>query len=153
MTLNSNQSPDFLIKTAWHSIQRMYSEIARKEGVSQAMGFVLISISKYGSSPSEIAKKVGVKSISLTRTFNALEERKLITRNEDVNDGRKVILKLTEEGIEARKIIKEVINDFNDLILQKLSENEISILQKITFTIESLTTQYIDSAKENKAKT
>jgi DNA-binding MarR family transcriptional regulator len=131
----------------------MYSEIARKEGVSQAMGFVLISISKYGSSPSEIAKKVGVKSISLTRTFNALEERKLITRNEDVNDGRKVILKLTEEGIEARKIIKEVINDFNDLILQKLSENEISILQKITFTIESLTTQYIDSAKENKAKT
>ncbi len=53
MMLNSKQSLDFLIKTAWHSIQRMYADIARKNGITQAMGFVLISIEKQGSSPSE----------------------------------------------------------------------------------------------------
>ena len=67
MMLNNNQTSDFLIKTAWHSIQRMYAEIARKNGITQAMGFVLISIDKQGSSPSEIAKNVGIKTISLTR--------------------------------------------------------------------------------------
>ena len=149
MKLSNNQSPDFLIKTAWHSIQRMYSEIARKEGISQAMGFVLISIKKEGSTPTELANKIGVKSISLTRTFNVLVERKLMTRNIDANDGRKVILKLTKEGIIAREVTKNIINNFNNLILKTLSEDEIKILKKVTYTIDDLTTKYVESLRKN----
>jgi DNA-binding MarR family transcriptional regulator len=142
MKLNNNQSPDFLIKTAWHSIQRMYAEIARKNGITQAMGFVLISIDKQGSSPSEISKNIGIKTISLTRVFNELEKNLLITRNIDADDGRKVILKLTKEGIEARKIVAEIITKFNELLSQNITEEELLTLKKIIFKIESITEQF-----------
>jgi DNA-binding MarR family transcriptional regulator len=148
MKLSNNQPPDFLIKTAWHSIQRMYAEIARSNGISQAMGFVLISIEKQGSTPSEISQKVGVKAISLTRVFNELLKRKLITRNIDIKDGRKAILELTDDGIEARKIISKIINDFNDLLSQKISADELLVLQKIVLTVESLTSEYADISRE-----
>jgi DNA-binding MarR family transcriptional regulator len=139
MKWNNNQPIDFLIKTTWHSIQRMYAEMARQNGITQAMGFVLISIDKQGSTPSEISKKIGVKSISLTRVLNDLERRSLITRNADIKDARKVILKLTDEGVIARKVISKIINDFNDLLNQRLSNEEKKALEKITFIIESLT--------------
>ena len=142
MMLNNNQTSDFLIKTAWHSIQRMYAEIARKNGITQAMGFVLISIDKQGSSPSEIAKNVGIKTISLTRVFNDLEKDLLITRNIDTNDGRKVILKLTKKGIEARKMVSEIITKFNELLCQNITEEELLTLKKIIFKIESITEQF-----------
>lgn len=103
------------------------------------MGFALISIEKQGSSPSEIAKNVGIKAISLTRVFNDLEKRNLITRNIDTNDGRKVILKLTSEGIEARKIISQIINRFNDVLYENITEEELLTLKKIIFKIESAT--------------
>lgn len=142
MMLNNNQTSDFLIKTAWHSIQRMYAEIARKNGITQAMGFVLISIDKQGSSPSEIAKNVGIKTISLTRVFNDLEKDLLITRNIDTNDGRKVIVKLTKKGIEARKMVAEIITKFNELLRQNITEEELLTLKKIIFKIESITEQF-----------
>ena len=109
MKLKNNQPIDFLIKSSWHSIQRMYSEIARQNGISQAMGFALISIEKQGSTPSEISKNIGIKSISLTRVLNDLEKRNLITRNADKKDARKIVLKLTDEGVIARKIISKYI--------------------------------------------
>lgn len=151
MMLNSKQSPDFLIKTAWHSIQRMYADIARKNGITQAMGFVLISIEKQGSSPSEIAKNVGIKTISLTRIFNDLEKRKLITRNIDTNDGRKVILKLTREGIEARKIISGIITEFNNLLCKNITDAELMTLNKIIFKIESITEQFVANIEKQNA--
>ena len=144
MKLMNNQPTDFLIKTAWHSIQRMYADIARKNGISQAMGFVLISIEKHGSTPSEISNNIGVKSISLTRVLNDLEKRSLITRNVDINDSRKIILKLTNEGVIAREIISKIINDFNDLLNERLSNEERIVLQKIVFTIESETETFTE---------
>ena len=152
MMLNNKQFPDFLIKNAWHSIQRMYADIARKKGITQAMGFVLISINKQGSSPSEIAKNIGIKTISLTRILNDLENRKLITKNIDKNDGRKVILKLTIEGIEARKIISEIITEFNNLLCQNITEAELLELKKIIFKIESVTKQFAANIEKQNRK-
>lgn len=151
MKLNNNPSTDFLIKSAWHSIQRMYAEIARKNGISQAMGFALISIEKQGSTPSKISKNIGIKSISLTRVLNELENRNLITRNTDKQDARKVILKLTEEGVMARKIISKIILDFNDLLNQKLSNEEKITLQKIIFKIESAAESFVENNINNNA--
>lgn len=129
----------------------MYSEIARQNGISQAMGFALISIEKQGSTLSEISKNIGIKSISLTRVLNDLEKRNLITRNADKKDGRKVVLKLTDEGVIARKIISKIIADFNDLLNQRLSNEEKIALQKIIFKIESVTETFIDKNNNHSA--
>lgn len=129
----------------------MYSEIARQNGISQAMGFALISIEKQGSTPSEISKNIGIKSISLTRVLNDLEKRNLITRNADKKDGRKVVLKLTDEGVIARKIISKIIADFNDLLNQRLSNEEKIALQKIIFKIESVTETFIEKNNNHSA--
>lgn len=149
MKLKNSQTTDFLIKSAWHSIQRMYSEIARKNGISQAMGFALISIEKQGSTPSEISKNIGIKSISLTRVINDLERKNLITRNKDKKDGRKIILKLTEEGVIARKIISKIIIDFNDLLNQSLSNEEKVALENIIFKIESMAENFVENMNHN----
>lgn len=125
----------------------MYADIARENGITQAMGFVLISIEKEGSTPSEISKNIGIKPISLTRVLNDLEKRKLVTRNVDSSDGRKVILKLTRKGVEARKEISKIITAFSDLLCQKLSYEELLTLQKIIFTIESVTANFSEKIR------
>ena len=54
---------------------------------------------------SEMADRAFILAPSLTRIIRSLEERGLITKNKDVNDGRRVLLEITPAGM---TIINEV---------------------------------------------
>ncbi len=66
----------------------------------------------------EMAERAFILAPSLTRIIRSLEERGIITKAKDVNDGRRVLLQISPAGL---AIIKEVAPE-SRLIYAKLEE-------------------------------
>jgi DNA-binding MarR family transcriptional regulator len=114
--MNLKQTVDYYIKSSWHSIARMYNQIASENELSQTIGYVLINVPKEGVPATQIAPLMGMEPTSLSRLLKTMEENRLIYRQKDLVDKRVVKIFLTEKGIEKRKISKKIILDFNEKI-------------------------------------
>ncbi len=134
-----NDFYDLKIKTTWQLIQRFYSTIAKKFDITQAIGFILISIDKDGNTPKNIANRVGVEFRSLSRILKEMEEKGLLYKRQDDNDKRKIIYHLTKEGINARKHASNIILDFNLKLEESFSEDEKKCIKSILAKVEKLT--------------
>lgn len=122
-----NTTIDSEIKSTWHSIFKMYNQIASQYGTTQATGFLLLSIAKEGTPSTSIAPAMGMEATSLSRILKTLEDKKLIYREKDAKDGRMVRIFLTKEGVEKRKIAKKVVSGFNELIAQEIPQTKLSV--------------------------
>jgi len=105
-------------------------------GITQSIGYLLINIdTKEGTTVSEAAKLLGLKSTSLSRMLRQLEESGLIYRESNQGDKRSVKIYLTELGKEkrhqARQLVKQFNNYLNDHFSETDKENLIRILKKI----------------------
>ncbi|MGB1041284.1 MAG: MarR family winged helix-turn-helix transcriptional regulator [Flavobacteriales bacterium] len=130
---------DFNIRSTWHKIARMYNVQAAEHGVSMATGMVLLNIDlKEGTPSTSLGPKMGMESRSLTRTLKNLEDQKVIYRQADKHDKRKVRIFLTELGIEKREISKEKVIQFNTHLRNNLKEKDLTIFFKIMGEINEL---------------
>ena len=117
---------DYILRATWQAVSRMYNEEASKFEGSMAIGFALLSIEKEDGTPStEISSKMGMEATSLTRTLKTLEEKGLIIRKKNPNDGRGVLIYLTDFGKQMRAQSKETVMQFNDIINDLISEKKI----------------------------
>ena len=108
---------DYTIKAAWHSIARMYNQYAQQHGITTSMGFVLLNIESHEGTPAtKIAPLMGMESRSLTRILKSMEEKNLISRKKDIQDGRLVKIFLTPLGKEKKEIAKTTVRTFNQII-------------------------------------
>ena len=83
----------------------MYNKEALKFESTMVIGFALLSIEQKGSSVTELGPKMGMEPTSLSRLVNTMEERKLIKRSKNPNDG--IILKqIQEAAINNQNIFK-----------------------------------------------
>lgn len=128
---------DYYLKTTWQSIANKYNQLAAPHGFTQATGYVLINIHRDGTPVTKIAALLGVKSTSLSRILNGLEQQKLIYRQADHLDKRSVRVFLTEEGEIKRKIAKELVKEFNGYLDNHIKEVEKT---KLINTLKRLTT-------------
>lgn len=133
--MQSKQTIDYFLKIAWQSISNSYNQIGAEFEITQAVGYMLINIYKEGTSVSQIASLLGLKSTSLSRMLNNMEQHGLVYREVDPNDRRSVKIFLTERGKQKRQIAKKVVQDFNEYLNIHISENErlqlIASLKKI----------------------
>ncbi|MBL4668953.1 MAG: MarR family transcriptional regulator [Flavobacteriales bacterium] len=131
---------DQSIKSTWHSMFKMYNQVAAKYDTTQATGLVLLSISKEGTPSTSIAPSLGMEATSLSRIIKNLEEKNLIYRKQDKRDKRMVQIFLTEEGVEKRKIAKKVVSGFNEIIDANIPQSKLSlffeVMKDINLTIE-----------------
>ena len=67
-----------------------------------------------------------------------MEEKGLITREKNPNDGRGVIIKLTPLGLEKRELSKDKVKRFNEAIRKHLTEEQIANFIAVTETINQL---------------
>ena len=105
-----DQTIDYIIKSTWQAIARMYNEEATKYGATMATGYTLLSIDKEKGTPStSLGPKMGMEATSLTRTLKMLEDRELILKKKNPSDGRGVLLYLTDEGKEKRELSKNTV--------------------------------------------
>lgn len=133
---------DYYLKTTWQSAANKYNQIASRYGITQAMGYMLINIHKEGTPVSQIANLLGVKTTSLSRMLNNLEEIGLIYRRVNAADKRSTKVYLTPQGVEKRKIAKQVVRDFNTYLDSHLSETERDLLVNVLLRINHLTQDY-----------
>jgi MarR family transcriptional regulator, organic hydroperoxide resistance regulator len=130
----------YTIKTAWHAINRMYNNIASKEGITTSIGYVLLNIdAKEGTPATKIAPLIGLESRSLTRMLKSLEETKLIYRAADINDKRSVRIFLTEKGKEKREVARQSVKKFNNLVFDKVTPEKLAVFFEVAEIIQQTT--------------
>lgn len=133
---NNDLAIDQYLRSTWLTVQKMYNEQASQFNSTMVMGFTLLSIDPKSGTPStSLGPKMGIEPTSLSRTLKNLEERGLIIRKPNPEDGRSVLIVLTEEGLQMRNVSKEVVLKFYEVIQQKISQEEMNVfftvLQKI----------------------
>ena len=117
---------DYILRSTWQSVARMYNEEASKYEGSMAIGFALLSIDKEDGTPSSyISNRMGMEPTSLTRTLKTLEEKGLIIRKKNPEDGRGVLIYLTELGKEKRELSKNTVIMFNETVRNHITDEKL----------------------------
>ena len=80
---------------------------------------------KEGTPSTQLGPKMGMEPTSLSRTLKTMEENNLIYREADIEDKRKVLIFLTQEGIDKRRIAKQVVLEFNDHIISSIPKGKL----------------------------
>ena len=110
---------DYVLRATWQAVSRMYNEEAAKYDATMATGFALLSIDKEDGTPSTaLGPRMGMEATSLTRTLKTMEEKGLIFRKKNPDDGRGVLLYLTPFGKEKRELSKNTVLKFNETVKQ-----------------------------------
>lgn len=130
---------DYILRATWQAVSRMYNEEASKYGGTMATGFVLLSIDKDKGTPSTaLGPKMGMEATSLTRTLKSMEEKGLITRKKNPDDGRGVLIYLTKFGKEKRELSKNTVLKFNEIIRQNITDEKLLHFIEVAETINNL---------------
>lgn len=134
-----NKSIDYILRATWQAISRMYNEEAAKYGATMATGFALLSIDKEKGTPSTaLGPKMGIEPTSLTRTLKSMEEKGLILKKKNPEDGRGVLIYLTEQGKEKRALSKSTVIQFNESIKKHISDEKWENFIEVAETINQL---------------
>lgn len=130
---------DYILRATWQSVSRMYNEEASKFEGSMAIGFALLSIDKEDGTPSTyISNRMGMEPTSLTRTLKTLEEKGLIIRKKNPEDGRGVLIYLTDLGKEKRELSKSTVLKFNEVVKQNIAEEKLKHFIEVADVINTL---------------
>ncbi len=130
---------DYVLRATWQAVARMYNEEAAKYDATMATGFALLSIDKEGGTPSTtLGPKMGMEATSLTRTLKSMEEKGLIYRKPNPNDGRGVLIFLTDFGKEKRELSKNTVLKFNETIKQNVSFEKLQNFMEVSEIINEL---------------
>lgn len=130
---------DYALRATWQAVARMYNEEARHFGATMAVGFTLLSIDpKTGTPSTALGPKMGMEPTSLSRILKSMEEKGLIVRKPNPDDGRSVLIHLTDFGLEKRKDSKDVVLRFNDVVKSKLSEEKLEGFFEVIEVINKL---------------
>jgi len=130
---------DYILRATWQAVARMYNDEASNYGATMATGFVLLSIDKEGGTPSTtLGPKMGMEATSLTRTLKSMEEKGLIIRKKNPDDGRGVLIYLTEFGKEKRELSKSTVLQFNETVKQNVAAEKLLHFMEVSETINEL---------------
>lgn len=130
---------DYVLRTTWLAVNKMYNEEAAQFGTSMATGFALLSIDPENGTPStSLGPKMGMEATSLSRTLKVMEEKGLIERKPNPEDGRGVLIYLTDFGKEKRDYSKERVLIFNNAIKNKVSEEHLKNFYEVAEVINNM---------------
>ncbi|WP_369994113.1 MarR family winged helix-turn-helix transcriptional regulator [Winogradskyella sp.] len=130
---------DYILRTTWLAVNKMYNEEAAKFDSTMATGFALLSIDPEKGTPStSLGPKMGMEATSLSRTLKTMEEKGLIIRKPNPEDGRGVLIHLTEFGREKRAYSREKVLTFNETIRANVTEDELKGFYKVAEVINNM---------------
>ena len=134
-----NKTIDYILRATWQAVSRMYNEEAAKYDATMATGFALLSIDREDGTPSTaLGPRMGMEATSLTRTLKSMEEKGLITRKKNPEDGRGVLIYLTEFGREKRELSKNTVLNFNESVRKHVSEEKLNNFMEVAEIINEL---------------
>ena len=87
---------EYALRSTWQLITNMYNEEATKYDATMTMAFTLLCIDAEGTPSTNLGPKMGMESTSLSRLLNTMEDRGYIIRKPNPEDGRGVLIFLTQ---------------------------------------------------------
>ncbi len=130
---------DYVLRTTWLAVQKMYNEEASKFEATMATAFTLLSIDpKKGTPSTSLGPKMGMEATSLSRILKVLEERNLIKRGPNPEDGRGVLIHLTELGLEKREESRQRVFTFNDKVKDEIDNEKLNHFYEVSDIILDL---------------
>ncbi len=137
--MNKDKTIDHQLRATWQAVAKMYNEQALAHNSTMATAFVLLNIDKEKGTPStSLGPLMGMEPTSLSRILKNMEDKGAISREKNPEDGRSVIIKLTDYGREMRKISKGHVIQFNETIINNVSEKDLEGFFNVTSTINNL---------------
>jgi len=144
--MKHQETIDYFLKVVWQTVANRYNQLASEFGITQSIGYLLINIDeKEGTTVTEVAGLLGLKSTSLSRMLSNLEDMGLIYRESNKGDKRSVKIYLTDLGKEKRHLARVVVRKFNDYLDAHISDNE---KQQLTDTLKKINQLTIDYKPE-----
>jgi len=132
-------SIDHCLRATWQAVAKMYNEQAAKHDSTMAMAFVLLNTDYENGTPStSLGPQMGMEATSLSRILKSMEEKKLIYREPNPEDGRSVLIKLTDKGKEKREVSKQSVIQFNRVVFDNISQEKINNFIEVTQVITKL---------------
>jgi len=130
---------DFVLRQSWKNIEKMYNVEASKYDVTFSIGFTLISIDPENGSPStSIGPIMGLESNSISRILNSMENKNLITRRPNPNDGRGIIISLTKLGLKKRQIVIEKIRHFKSQLKSRIDPTDLEAFHRVNSQVNEI---------------
>ena len=130
---------DHLLRSTWMAVAKMYNEEASKKGSTMSTGFALLSIDPENGTPSTaLGPKMGMEATSLSRTLKTMEDKGLIIRKRNPDDGRSVLIHLTDFGLEMRDFSKEVVFKFDNAIKKNVPKEKLDTFIEVFYMINEL---------------
>lgn len=148
--MNIEETVDYHIRSTLFTMMRMYNLFAAENGITQAIGYVLILIDEEGIPATKIAPVMGMGTSSLTRLLKNMETDGLIYRQPDKTDRRVVKIFLTEKGKTLRKKAKKVVLEFNEKLMKKISKQEMEVFAKVATVIRDQVKKEIEIFQQKK---
>lgn len=136
--MKPQQTIDFHLRWLWQKIIRIYNQEASKFGGTMSVGYVLLNIDKDGTPSTKLGPKMGMESRSLTRTLKSMEEKGLIYKTQDENDGRLVLIHLTNDGKKYRDTSREVVLKLNEYVHESIDSDKLNIFFEVSKQINEL---------------
>jgi len=142
-SVKHQETIDYFLKIVWQTVANRYNQIVTEFGITQSIGYLLINIDEAeGTTVSQAAALLGLKSTSLSRMLNQLEETGLIYRQSNKGDKRSVKIFLTDLGKEKRQMAKTVVKQFNNYLNAHISDADKQYLTETLKKINQLTLNY-----------
>ena len=140
--MDKEKTIDHMLRATWQAVAKTYNEQAAKHESTMAMAMALLYIdTKDGTPSTALGPSMGMEATSLSRTLNSLEERGLIYREKNPEDGRSVLIKLTGLGIEKRDISKASVYTFNQAVRDNITKQKLDHFFEVTELINKLINQ------------
>ena len=137
--MTKDQSIDHHLRATWQAIAKMYNDQAAKYDSTMAMAFVLLNIDMEDGTPStSIGPQIGMEATSLSRILKSMEDKGAIYREPNPQDGRSVIIKLTQLGMEERAFARKVVIRFNEVIRENVSTEKLNHFFEVMGAINRL---------------
>jgi DNA-binding MarR family transcriptional regulator len=142
-SVKHQETIDYFLKIVWQTVANRYNQLVTEFGITQSIGYLLINIDeKEGTTVSQAAALLGLKSTSLSRMLRQLEKSGLIYRESNEGDKRSVKIYLTGLGKEKRQMARTIVKQFNNYLNAHISENDKEYLIKTLKKINQLTLIY-----------
>jgi DNA-binding MarR family transcriptional regulator len=139
MIMRPEETIDFHIKFTWQNITRMYNAVAARFGGSMAVGYILLNIDLENGTPSTaLGPKMGMEATSLSRILKSMEEKGLIYRKPNPQDGRGVLICLTPFGLEKREDAKAAVLTFNETLYENIPKEDLHAFFRVMNAVNEL---------------
>lgn len=128
--------------------QSVYRNERLKDFCASHHAFVFAVCKNPGRTQEELAKELCLNKSTVARVLTTLEEKGFVERKENKEDKRQFLVCPTEKMLSTLPLVREISNDFNQLITSGISEAEMETFYSVLSRIEQTAKGLVEKSEE-----